>query len=144
MRQQGGPGARTRGVCVLDEDGEAAERHQSEEDEADVDVDVELWGDDMQDNTTKNAVQRPEEAPGVVRRQEGHSEGGHEVGDTQVGQINMNGGDRGDAVKEHPERYSVSWERSEAAEGIDRRDEGECDSGGAENEGGSVFRGRRV
>lgn len=101
---------------MLDEGRKAAEGHPSEDHEAYVDVNVEHWGDAVQDQLTQDATQSPDCAPGIVGCEEGRREGQHQIGDAQVGQINVDGGDGGDAPQENPQRQSIARERGEEEE----------------------------
>ncbi len=93
MWQQCCAGARPGGVGVLNEGCKAGEGHPSEDHETYVDVNVEHWGDAVQDQLTQGAPHCPDCAPGIVSRQEGRGEGQHQIGDAQVGQINVDGGE---------------------------------------------------
>lgn len=59
-----------------------------------------------------------------------------------MGQINVGGGDGGDASVEHPQRQCIAWQSSEKEECVDRWKEEDGGSSGAERKsrgGGSVI-----
>lgn len=132
---------------MLDEDSKAAEGQPGEDHDAYVDVNVEHWSDSVQDELTQETTQCPDRGLGVVGCEEGCSEACQQIGDTQVGQIDMGRGDSGDAPDEHPQRKRIARERSEEEECVDTGEVEECGSSGAEGENrgeGSVVRRKGV